>query len=123
MMLSFADRSGGEEPFKVVLVFHLLPDSADEEMRRSLEPDSFPSQLARQPGFVGMELVKVSEDRTMSLQTWRGPGDWWAALDAVKRAASERADDKPSILVSRDFFAGTVIREIAGHGGPPGVPH
>lgn len=101
------------EPFRVVLVFNLKPDSADEELRRSKAPDSFPSRLAKQPGFLGLELVKVSEERTLSLQQWRSPADWWAALEAVKRDAP--SGEAEPILVSREFFAGPVVETR----GPP----
>lgn len=103
--------------FKVVLVFNLKPGTADEELRRSAEPSSFPSALARQPGFVGMELVKISDEQTMSVQTWASPEAWWAALDAARTTVAEvpgRAD-REEILISREFYAGTVAR-IASHG-------
>ncbi len=103
-----------EAPFKVVLVFHLVDGTADEELRRSLEPGSFPNRLARQPGFVDMQLVKVGEAQTLSVQTWQRAGDWWAALEAVKHegASASGRDDRPAILVSRDFHAGPVVREL-----------
>lgn len=97
--------------YKVVLVFNLKPGGADEELRRSAQPESFPSRLARQPGFVGLELVKVTAEQTMSIQTWRSERDWWTALEAVKSAqpSGPGADD---ILVSREFFAGTVMAQL-----------
>lgn len=95
--------------FKVVLVFNLEPGTAEEELRRSAEPDSFPSRLAAQPGFIGMELVKVADDRTMSIQTWQSPSDWWSALEQVKQMPAPPADERPNILVSRDFYAGPVM--------------
>jgi len=97
-------------PYKVVLVFNLKPGSADEELRRSARENSFPNQLAREPGCLGLELVKVNADRTMSIQTWRSERDWWAALNAVKQtqeSTPEAATD--TILVSRDFFGGPVV--------------
>jgi hypothetical protein len=97
-------------PYKVVLVFNLKPGLADEELRRSARENSFPNRLAREPGCIGLELVKVSADRTMSIQTWRSERDWWTALNAVKQAqdgSPEVAAD--SILVSRDFFGGSVV--------------
>lgn len=106
--------------FKVVLIFHLEPGQADEELRRSREESSFPSRLARQPGFVEMQLVKVSDDQTMSIQSWETAKDWWTALEAVKHD-SERdpADqDRPSILVSRDFHAGPVVHQLRSAGEP-----
>ena len=95
--------------FKVVLIFNLKPGCADEELRRSSRDDSFPSRLARQPGFVEMDLVKVNEERTMSIQTWRSASDWWGALNSVKAEPAKEQLETETILVSRDFFAGEII--------------
>ena len=95
--------------YKVVLVFNLKPGSADVELQRSGQPDSFPSRLAAQPGFLSLELVRASADRTLSIQTWRSERDWWAALQAVKGQQAAEAQD--NILVSRDFFGGPVVAE------------
>lgn len=95
--------------YKVVLVFDLEDGMADEELRRSGQPDSFPNLLARQPGFVGMELVKISDFRTMSVQSWTTAEAWWAALEQTKAEANP-ADRtaRPDIVVSREFYAGTI---------------
>lgn len=96
--------------YKVVLVFQLKPGTADVELERSMADDSFPALLAREEGFQGLELIKLSADRTMSVQTWRSAQDWWAALEKVKhvRANATRPAEE-EILVSRDFFGGAVI--------------
>lgn len=95
-----------ESVYRVVLVFDLQPGQADEELRRSRREGSVPDLLSRQPGFVDMELVKVSEDRTMSLQTWRRPEDWLAALSLLRQSAP---GSEPSILVERTFYGGEVV--------------
>ena len=100
--------SEGTGLYKVVLVFDLKPGSADEELRRSVEPTSFPALLSQQPGFVELELVKVSPDRTLSIQTWQSEPAFFAALEAVKRAR-DAAPVREDILVSRQFFAGTLV--------------
>lgn len=105
--------------YKVVLVFDLEDGMADEELRRSEEPDSFPNMLARQPGFEGMELVKINHSRTMSVQSWTTTEAWWAALEQTKADAKtpDRAA-RPDIVVSREFYAGTIeaLKE-SGRGG------
>ena len=101
--------SDPEAPYKVVLVLNLKPDAADEELRRSSQPDSFPSRLAAQPGFLALELVRASAERTLSIQTWRSEADWWAALQAVK--AQDSSPGQETILVSRDFFGGPVVAQ------------
>ena len=110
---------GTARAFKVVLIFHLTPGSADEELRRSLEETSFPNRLTRQRGFVDMQLVKLDEDCTMSVQTWATPQDWWAALDVVKQEGGGEGagEERPSILVSRDFHAGPIVKQLQA---PPG---
>ena len=93
--------------YKVVLVFNLKAGAADEELRRSSEPTSFPSRLATQPGFLSLELVRVSEERTLSIQTWESEASWWRALEAVK--AAEGQSERESLLVSREFYGGPVM--------------
>ncbi|MCB0644521.1 MAG: hypothetical protein KDC44_22910 [Phaeodactylibacter sp.] len=96
--------------YKVVLVFNLTAGSADEELRRSNEDFSFPNRLAQQQGFVEMELVKINEEKTMSIQTWETEKDWWAALTTVKNSAEKSGQDslRENILVSREFLNGYV---------------
>lgn len=97
--------------FKVVLIFDLKPGSADEELRRSREQTSFPRKLAAQPGFQEMQLVRVSDDQTMSVQSWASAEHWWAALEAVKGDQSHD-NDRETILVSRQFFGGPVAETL-----------
>lgn len=99
--------------YKVVLTFHLAEGMADEELRRSEEPGSFPNMLAQQHGCIDITLVKVDDGKTMSIQTWEKQADWWAALKVVQDIREKSATpDNASILVSRDFVAGEVKRVI-----------
>ncbi len=100
-------------PYRVVLTFDLKPGMADEELRRSREDGSFPRRLMRQPGFVSMDLVKISDDRTMSIQTWESESAWWTALNAVKTAPSgDAVADREPILISREFVSGVVVETL-----------
>lgn len=96
--------------YKVVLVFNLTKGSADEELRRSNEATSFPNMLAKQQGFIEMELVKINDEKTMSIQTWATEKDWWTALETVKnmRSESEYDSTRENILVSREFLNGHI---------------
>lgn len=96
--------------YKVVLVFNLTKGSADEELRRSKEATSFPNMLAKQQGFIEMELVKINDEKTMSIQTWATEKDWWTALETVKNMRSESEHDsiRENILVSREFLNGHI---------------
>ena len=58
------------DAYKVILTFNLKGSQADEELKRSNEKDSFPNMLAQQPGFIELELVRVNESKTLSIQTW-----------------------------------------------------
>jgi heme-degrading monooxygenase HmoA len=100
--------------YKVILIFNLKVDQADEELKRSSEADSFPNMLAQQPGFTELELVRVDANKTMSIQTWETERDWWNALEAVKQLQSEmpKKQQRESILESRDFIGGQVARHI-----------
>ena len=102
--------------YKVVLVFHLTPGAADEELRRSQEPDSFPALLAQQPGFVEMDLVKINEEKTMSIQTWQAEQYWWQALEAVKKVRTEAKVEarRENILLNREMLSGTVTLQKRG---------
>lgn len=101
-----------DSSFKVVLIFNLKPGTADEELRRSGLDDSFPRKLSRQPGFESMDLVKLDDQQTMSIQSWETPQAWWKALETVKSSQEEGDEDQESILVSRDFYAGSVVSRI-----------
>lgn len=96
--------------YKVVLVFYLTSDSADEELKRSKEVNTFPNRLAKEPGFIELELVKISNEKTMSIQTWATEAHWWAALEKVKNSPASAAGEAPreNILLSRDFLSGYV---------------
>jgi heme-degrading monooxygenase HmoA len=96
--------------YKVVLVFNLTRGSADEELRRSKEETSFPNLLARQAGFIEMELVKINEEKTMSIQTWATEKDWWTALETVKNNHENFVtnNSRENILVSREFLNGFI---------------
>lgn len=98
-------------PYKVVALFGLTPGSADEEVRRSLDPDGTPRRLARQPGFISAEVVRLDDDRTMSIQTWETPEACWAALQAVQSQPDPRGPQE-SILVSREFYGGALVGTI-----------
>lgn len=105
---------GNAGTYKVILTFNLKQNQADEELRRSNEPTSFPNMLAKQPGFIGLELVRVDGSKTLSIQTWENEQSWWHALEAVKQAQANMPDkqQRESILESRDFVAGQVARAI-----------
>jgi heme-degrading monooxygenase HmoA len=95
--------------YKVVLIFNLTKGSADEELRRSQEENSFPDLLSKQPGFVQMELVKVNDEKTLSIQTWKTEKYWWQALETVKQQqAATGTQSRENILVSREFLNGSV---------------
>jgi hypothetical protein len=96
--------------YKVVLVFNLQKGMADEELKRSKDSGSFPNLLAMQPGFIELELIKISDEKTMSIQTWQTEKDWWIALEAVKKIIenSLAGGERENILVSRDFFNGYI---------------
>ena len=100
--------------YKVVLVFNLTKGSADEEILRSIDENSFPNMLAKQAGFIDLELVKINEEKTMSIQTWESEKHWWSGLESVKNLQEKIPSDatRESILVSRDFLNGYVNTHI-----------
>jgi heme-degrading monooxygenase HmoA len=104
----------GTSPYKAVLIFTLKQGQADEELKRSSEENSFPHMLARQPGFISIELVRVTESKTLSIQTWENEKDWWNALEAAKKLQSDMPErpERPAILESRDFIGGQVMQNI-----------
>ncbi len=96
--------------YKVVLVFNLTKGSADEEIHRSKEENSFPSMLTKQPGFLELELIKINDEKTISIQTWGTEKHWWTALEIVKNQQEKLAKDitRENILISRDFLNGYI---------------
>lgn len=101
--------------YKVVLKFKLKEGTADEEIRRSREPRSFPNRLAKQPGCQSIELVKIDESTTMSVQTWTSQKDWWAALEAANSETETADPERENILESREFFAGDILEALTGN--------
>ncbi len=102
--------------YKVVLVFNLTKGSADEELLRSKEETSFPNMLAKQQGFIELELIKINDEKTMSIQTWETEKDWWTALETVKSQQENLATEgtRENILVSRDFLNGYIkVHQLA----------
>ena len=97
--------------YKVVLVFSLTKGSADEELSRSKEETSFPNMLAKQLGFVELELSKINDEKTMSVQTWETEKHWWTALETVKSQQEKLPADntRENILVSREFLNGYIM--------------
>lgn len=100
--------------YKVVLIFDLIKNSANEELKRSKEEHSFPMLLRNQKGFIEMELVKINEEKTMSIQTWKSEADWWNALNIVKemRENLKIEEGRENILVNREFLTGTIQMKI-----------
>jgi hypothetical protein len=96
--------------YKVVLVFNLQKGKAEEELYRSKEENSFPNLLAKQPGFIELELVKINDEKTMSIQTWQTEKDWWHALETVKKINESAITDsaRENILISREFLNGYI---------------
>ena len=104
-----------ENAYKVVLIFTLTKGSADEEIRRSQKAHSFPSLLSQQPGFIEIELVKINDEKTMSIQTWESAAHWYAALDSVKKLQQESPQTpRENILISRDFLGGVIRKHHVG---------
>jgi heme-degrading monooxygenase HmoA len=103
--------SASETNYKVVIVFDLQPGTADEEIRRSQEPDGMPQILSAQPGFVSIDLVKINEERTMSIQTWISADAFRAAIQSAQGVLATRAP-RESILISQNFYAGNQLVSI-----------
>ena len=97
--------------YKVVIVFDLQPGTADEEIRRSQELDGMPQILSAQPGFISIELVKINDERTMSIQTWTSVDAFRAAIQSAQGLLATRAP-RESILISQNFYAGNQLVSI-----------
>jgi heme-degrading monooxygenase HmoA len=96
--------------YKVVLVFNLQDGKADEELKRSKEENSFPDLLSKQPGFVELELIKINDQKTMSIQTWETENDWWMALETARKINENARNNSAgeNILISRGFLNGYI---------------
>ena len=94
--------------YKLVIVFKLQPGKADMEVERCRSEYSFVNLLSQQPGFIAYEIVKLSEDSTVVLQTWQSKGH---LMRAMPKASAARAGLEPQeeIVLSRDTFAGEVV--------------
>lgn len=61
-----------------------------------------------------MELVKINEEKTMSVQNWETEKDWWTALETVKNIREKLAVEskRENILLSREFLNGHITATI-----------
>lgn len=95
-------------PYKLVIAFKLEPGTADVEIERCRSAHSFPNLLREQPGFISYEVVKLGEDSTMSIQTWRTKEHLVQAVPKVAAARARLAEGQENIVLARETFAGVV---------------
>lgn len=95
-------------PYKLVVVFKLEPGTADVEIERCRSAHSFPNILREQPGFISYEVVKLGEDGTMIIQTWRTKEHLAQAMPKAAAARARLAEAQENIVLSSETFAGEV---------------
>ncbi len=95
-------------PYKVVVVFRLLPGQADAEIARCRSEHSLVNLLRQEPGFVAYEVVKLGEDKTMVVQTWETKAHLKRAIPKAAAARARLTGVQESLVVSGKTFAGEV---------------
>lgn len=95
-------------PYKVVIVFKLLPGQADAELGRCRSEHSLLNLLRNEPGFVSYEVVKLREDSTMVVQTWETKEHLAQAMPKAAAARARLTRAQENLVVSSETFAGEV---------------
>lgn len=94
-------------PHKVVATFELEPNTADDEIDRINRDESLLNLLRDQPGFQSYEVVKTSEDSTMTLQTWDSKDAFQKAMEAIQ--SNRDPQDGEDIVIDRNWYAGEIV--------------
>ncbi|MGZ4036004.1 MAG: hypothetical protein ACXVP4_14165 [Bacteroidia bacterium] len=95
--------------YKIVSIFKLQTGKANEEIERCKSSDSLLNALKKFPGFISYEVVKISEDSTMTIQSWETKAHFTDAIPKAMAARSELVKNRENIVLSHEGFSGEVI--------------
>jgi heme-degrading monooxygenase HmoA len=95
--------------FKVVSVFKLQPGKAVEEIERCRSEQSMLNMLKGQPGFLSYEVVKLSEESTMTISSWESRVHFGQAIHKVNLLRQAVTAGRENLVVSFENFSGDVV--------------
>ncbi|HWY38406.1 MAG TPA: antibiotic biosynthesis monooxygenase family protein [Bacteroidia bacterium] len=95
--------------YKIIAVFKLQPGKADEEIERCKSADSLLNTLRTFPGFISYEVVKMNEESTMTIQTWRSKADFTEAMPKAMGVQASKIKGRENIVVSYQGYSGEVV--------------
>lgn len=95
--------------FKVVSVFKLHPGKAAEEIERCRSEQSMLNMLKGQPGFISYEVVKLSEESTMTISSWESRARFGQAIGKVNSLWQSVTAGRENLVASFESFSGDVV--------------
>ncbi len=97
--------------YKVIAIFKLQPNTADQEIERCKSPESLLNTLKTFAGFVAYEVVKISEDSTMTIQTWETKEHFQSAMAKAMGAHSAKIQTRENLVISYQGYSGEIVLE------------
>ncbi|HXB40535.1 MAG TPA: antibiotic biosynthesis monooxygenase family protein [Bacteroidia bacterium] len=95
--------------YKIVAVFKLQSDKADEEIERCKSADSLLNTLKTFPGFISYEVVRINDDSTMTIQTWETKAHFLTAMPEAMGIHSAKNVTRENLVVSHQGYSGEVV--------------
>src|ERR1700751_554471 len=95
--------------FKIVAVFDLHEGKAYEEIERCKSSDSLLNILKNFPGFISYEVVKISENSTMTIQTWETKKHFAEAMPKATGIQTEKIKRRENLVISHQAYAGEIM--------------
>jgi heme-degrading monooxygenase HmoA len=95
--------------YKVIAIFKLQPNTADQEIERCKSPESLLNTLKTFPGFISYEVIKISEDSTMTMQTWESKEHFQTAMPKAMGSHSAKNKTRENFVVSYQGYSGNIV--------------
>ena len=95
--------------FKMIAVFTLHPGKANEEIERCKSESSLLNTLKTFPGFISYEVIKISEESTMTIQTWETKKHFSEAIPKAMGMQSEKNKGRENLVISHQGYAGEIV--------------
>ena len=95
--------------YKVIAIFKLQPNKADEEIERCKSSGNLLNILKAFPGFISYEVVKISDESTMTIQTWETGEHFQSAISKAMMSQSEKNQARENLVVSYQSHSGEIV--------------
>jgi len=95
--------------YKTISVFKLKPNTADQEIERCKSPESLLNTLKTFAGFISYEVIKISNESTMTIQTWETKEHFQSAIPKAMGAHSAKIQTRENLVISYQGYSGEII--------------